>query len=246
MKDFFLEEELCAAAKKVRDAKLSTIPESLDDPLVSEEFEKNIRYLYKKEKRIRFWYITKKCVAAVVLVIVIGASALLIVSGEARAAVTSWFKDMSKMYTFFSFEGDRELELPVYKPLRIPENYTYKNTEEVIVDVSGIDENGRPMGKILNRKLIYVCTDDDTKELTLRYGMMQEENSVYLRMDDAEYETKNVYINGAYGELYRSKDTQVSSVLVWFDEDKQMYFLLIAYMSPEEMIEIAESVCIVE
>lgn len=245
MKDFFSEEELREAAKKVRDAKLSTIPETVDVPIISPEFKKNISYLYKKEKRVRFISMAKKCVAAAVLIIVLGTTALLTMSSEARAAVTSWIKNLSKMYTFFSFEGEKGLEIPVYEPSWIPENYKYSKTEEIMADIS-IDEDGKPAEKVLNRRLTYVYIDDSTKELTLRYGVMKEGNSIKVQMDDAEYETEQMNINGAYSEIYISQDEQVSSAMIWFDEENQVYFLLIGHLSPEEMVRIAESVSVVE
>lgn len=98
---FFSEDALREAAAKVRDAKLSTIPKELPPHEFSQEFEKEMHILLKKEKRKQSFARAMRCAMAAVFALVIGVSVFLGINAEARAAVWSWTKEILKNDSIF-------------------------------------------------------------------------------------------------------------------------------------------------
>ena len=57
-----------------------------------------------------------------------------------------------------------------------------------------------------------------------------------------DYTQEIVSINGMYGELFVEKNGAAGNMLIWIDEPRQVILTLYGFLSPQDMMHIAENV----
>lgn len=213
--------QLMAATAIVRNAMLSTIDDSEVSAFqFSEQFETRISALKKNRKRgQQFRRIARTCAAAL-MAIVLGLSMFFTFNTEARAAVISWIKEILTDRTTYYFTQEGITSLPEYELTWIPENW------ECMYDESTPN----------SRSLMYMDPNDSMKGLTLTYSIMQDGSATIIQTNEAEHTITDVTINGCTGELYLSRDPEVTHCLIWFDEESQITFNMTWLMEDTELI----------
>ncbi len=189
----------------------------------SPAFEKKMRRLVHRTKHQMFYKAIQR-VAAVFLVLLIGSSIWLSVDVEAREAVFGWIKE--KYENFFVYRySDESAATPQqkqYRPGVLPDGYTeFKAT----VLASGT----------------IACYSNNQNDI-LRFCYIYNPTSTAWFLDVEDMDQSVVYINGVEADLFISRSTDVANVIMWIDPNTNVAFQLSAFVSTDELIEIAESI----
>ena len=177
-------------------------------------------YQRKKHAAPKVW-LSK--VAGVILAILLAGSAVLAFSTEARAAFFGWIRQqVDSLYGYF-FVGDPVYSDPVrYELMEIPEGFTFAEQFEIAGGESFIYTNSN--GKI--GEFSYSTNPD----------------GLYMFIDAAECEYRNVTINGMSGDLYISPEAGAVNTLVWTDDQRGLFFSVSFPVDGDALFEIAESI----
>ena len=112
----------------------------------------------------------------------------------------------------------------VYQPTWIPEGYS-----ELKQSVS-------------DDQVVIVYRNDEGYLLSFTYTKNRESVSAYVLLDNQETDVQAVLVGGKTADLYLEQQADKTSVLVWGDDEKGVFFAISAHCSGEELIKIAESV----
>lgn len=196
----------------------------------SPSFEKKIHKLSRRAAH-PFLYRPACRAASVVLAVALAGSAWLTFDAGARWAVLGWIRGIQQG-TYFVYHRDEDAaaaaadrQAPRYRLTWIPEGYTHLKTVE-----SGAT-------------VITLYADQEDHLLQFSYAAQPETTDWFVVMDGTELEQTTV--NGQEGDLLLSHDPEVSSALLWVDED-QTAFMVTAFLDEEGLIRLAESVEMVE
>ena len=192
----------------------------------SSEFELRIQALRKQEnQRQAIHKVMRGCVAAI-LVFIMGTGIFLTVNVEARATVIAWIKEVFEDRIEYWFTGSPQKEFPEYELTWVPDNMECIHDEFTEYRCS----------------VIYMNPNDPQRGFTFSYSRMQEGSGTIMVLNETEHNIIPVDINGAAGDLYLSKDPEITHSLIWFDEDQQITFNITSYMESDVILHIAESV----
>lgn len=226
-KRFITDEELVIATNMVSEAMLRALPEPGDcTGHFTAQFEERIEKLMKTAARKASWKKFARGAVAAVLVALIGFSMLCAFNTEVRAAVVGWFKKTYEEYTSYWFSPENEDVLPEYELTWIPEGY------ELVID-DRLPES---------RTLVYQRGDDISASFIFSYCFAEADSQLLIYTFDDEYNVKTVTINGYPGDFHQAVNESESSSLVWLDEDKNTVNTIIAYLSEDEMLRIANHI----
>ncbi len=220
-------QKMQAAAAAWRQAMLATLPEPEDCPgEVSPEFEEKIQALQKTHARKTVRRQTMRRLVAAVLAVVIALSALVLSNPQARAAVFSWVRKVFGYRTTYVLPEEEPLGLPVYVPQWLPEGF------EVVFS------NEMEHSKIT----AYFNPDQGYGGFSFAYEVATGEARVTADTSGGDYTQEIVSINGMYGELFVEKNGAAGNMLIWIDEPRQVILSLQGFLSPQDMLHIAQSV----
>ena len=221
------QQKMQAAAAAWRQAMLATLPEPEDCPgEVSPEFEEKIQALQKTHARKTVRRQTMRRLVAAVLAVVIALSALVLSNPQARAAVFSWVRKVFGYRTTYVLPEEEPLGLPVYVPQWLPEGF------EVVFS------NEMEHSKIT----AYFNPDQGYGGFSFAYEVATGEARVTADTSGGDYTQEIVSINGMYGELFVEKNGAAGNMLIWIDEPRQVILSLQGFLSPQDMLHIAQSV----
>ena len=219
--------QLIQATAIVRNAMLMALDQAeIPTHNFSSEFELRIQALRKQENhRQAIHKVMHRCVAAI-LAFVLGTGIFLTVNVEARAAVIAWIKEVFEDRIEYWFTGDSKNEFPEYDLTWVPDDMEciYDETTEH------------------SRSVVYMNRNDPQQGFTFSYTRMQEGSGTIMALNETEHSITPVDINGMDGDLYLSKDPEITHSLIWFDEDQQITFNITSYMDSDVILHIAESV----
>ena len=219
--------QLTQATAIVRNSMLMTLDQAeIPSHIFSSEFELKIQALRKQESRRQVIHkVMRHCVAAI-LALVLGTGIFLTVNMEARAAVIAWIKEVFEDRIEYWFTGSPQKEFPEYEPTWIPGDMEciYDETTEY------------------SRSVVFMNPNDPKQGFTFSYTRMQEGSGTIMVLNGTEHNITPVDINGMDGDLYLSKDPEITHSLIWFDEDQQITFNITSYMDSDVILHIAESV----
>lgn len=218
--------QLSAALEKVQNRKLASLPDDPPKHEFSEEFRNRMQKLFRYEKRMLFLQTASKRVAAALLAIVVGVSLLITLDSEARAATLAWIKEELGRYSVFGFTDESTSELPDCTFTWLP------NGMKCVTDES----------TFVGRTLLYLNEENPNDGFTLYYELMNKNTGLIVDKFDIEYTVSQVKINGNSGELYISQNQDECHLLVWFDENNNVAFLITSFFKPEVILHIAEGV----
>ena len=220
-------QKMQAAAAAWRQAMLATLPEPEDCPgEVSPEFEEKIQALQKTHARKTVRRQTMRRLVAAVLAVVIALSALVLSNPQARAAVFSWVRKVFGYRTTYVLPEEEPLGLPVYVPQWLPEGF------EVVFS------NEMEHSKIT----AYFNPDQGYGGFSFAYEVATGEARVTADTSGGDYTQEIVSTNGMYGELFVEKNGAAGNMLIWIDEPRQVILSLQGFLSPQDMLHIAQSV----
>lgn len=223
------EEHLRAAAQRSWQLYTAAQEQGYDqeeEHVFSPSFERKIHKLSRRAAH-PFLYRPVCRAASVVLAVALTGSAWLTFDAGARAAVLGWVKGIQQG-AYFVYHRDEasataaaDMEAAQYQLTWIPEGYTHLKTVE-----SG--------ATVMN-----LYADQEDHLLQFSYAAQPETTDWFVVMDGTELEQTT--INGQEGDLLLSHDPDVSSALMWVDED-QTAFMVVAFLDEEGLIRLAESV----
>lgn len=146
-------------------------------------------------------------------------------SPSARAWVVHFFSQRFEDHSAFSFQGDG-IDGPddvLYRPTYLPAGYTQDRSQ---------DDLPKDMA-------IYV----NDQEQFLYFSYMAGNTAGTFAVDN-EHSTEKLITIGkdCQAHLLETISPDYPSFLIWMDEEKGAAFLIDGYVSPEELIRVAESV----
>lgn len=220
-------QEMKAAAAAWRQAMLATLPEPEDCPgEASPEFEEKIQALQKTHARKTARRQTMRRLVAAVLAVVIALSALVLSNPQARAAVFSWVRKVFGYRTTYVLPEKEHMALPEYVPQWLPEGF------EVVFS------NKMEHSQVTS----YFNPEQGYGGFSFAYEVATGEARVTADTSGGDYTQEIVSINGMYGELFVEKNGAAGNILIWIDEPQQVILSLHGFLSPQDMMHIAENV----
>lgn len=224
----FTDEALRNAAILVRESMLSSLnEEKVPEHEFPDDFLKSIREEARQsEKKHRYdGELLRRCIAAVLSAIV-GVTLFFAINTEARAAAAEWIKKVFGGQTIFLFlQEDTHVPLD-FQLLWLPDG------------VEMVDETQTE----LTHSQLYQDAQDPKNGFVIQCGSMDSQGDLTIIHDDANYDIRTVEVNGLPGELYISNDTNISNVLIWFDEPNRIVFTIDSTLAPNVILHIAENV----
>ncbi len=213
------EELLRENAPLVREALLASLPDPEDcDHVFSRAFERKMRRLLRRQAH-PLRYRAARRAAALFLASLLGVSAWLTVDTNARAAFFQWVREVYETHIVYRFTGEQAEKTAVYRPGWVPEGY-----EEFKASANTV-----------------LYTNKEGKLISFSYSPMQEGTPLYIT-DTDNVQIDTVEINEISGEFYLSMSPSLSNVLIWLDNDIEMYFHISGFLSKYDMLHMAESV----
>lgn len=204
---------------------ISRVPNEEDiDFEFSKKFERKMRRLIKRvDTPVRYRLQQAACIAAVLALVL---STYVVTATDVGAQFTGWVKEQYETLIHYFFEGEPSSEV-------VPENVDYR--------LSWLPEGyeEREMRKMRTDTVVtYDGIGDDT--IYFRYNSISENRSFFFEPDDLKM--KPVPIGTQTGELYESDDPEISSIIVWTNDEETMVFSISAYRSEEDLVKMAENV----
>lgn len=228
MNDTLSDGSLRRAASKLREARLAAQP-SLEEYTreFSPRFEQAMEKLMRKEPRKAVWRKAASAAASLLLVLLIGAGAVLTFHQEARASFVTWLREQYENIIVYRFwnSGD-DSDFPTYQIGWMPEGF------ELLQE--------------FNEERLYIAvyqSIDDGQQVVFAYTFGTEWNELTI-WGDLE-NSERLTIQGLPGE-YVPSDYKVGGDLVWIDENSQMVFTLSATLEKDIIIKIANSIYLVK
>lgn len=138
---------------------------------------------------------------------------------NAVQGVVTWWTSTDTQY---SFEGERQGALGRWRLTAVPEGYREKSImeDEAYFEVEYENDDGQ-----------LLCFSYSLVEQGLGYGF-----------DNEHSDHQEITLNGQPAYLYGTNEENWPSHLVWFNEEGSVSFYLMAYVSGDEIVEMAESV----
>lgn len=191
-----------------------------DEHVFSPKFEKKIRKLYRRANHPYLYRAVKK-VASFLLALLIGGGIWLTVDEEARAAFFGWIKEVYEYAVWYSSGGkDESAERKDYYIPVIPEGYVEAFAKD----------------RLDGRLVIY--QNENRQYLQFRYIW----GNTFSGLLGGDNETKihTVAVRGQPADMMLSNAPNISNIIVWKTEDAVLG--IFGFLSPEELIALAESV----
>lgn len=226
----FTDKELKIAAGDVVAAFSTTLPspEEYEQPFeYSSEFLSRMDVLVKHSRKRDTWTRAAQRVASIIIAFLIGSGVWLAVDVEVRAAFVSWIREVyeeSFIYHYFSEQPSSDLQN--YEVTHLPENYN----------------------KIFDRRektmhaKIYCC--DSNVINFVYYQMFEGRSHVVEKRAEFDNNWKAVSVNALTADFYTSKSQKYANEIIWIDEQAGVVFEISAFLEEQEMIMLAESVCL--
>ena len=168
------------------------------------------------------WKRALRQAAAVLLVLSIGFGCVMAAVPSARAAVIRWVMEWYEDHITFRYSGGEIAHRPDFALTALPEGY-----EETLRD---------DLGSMVD----IVYEDGSGNVLSFRYIFM--EAGGLMGFDITDEQIVKVTVNGTDGLCFITPEPDVFNTLTWIDEAHGVQFDLSGLFSPEELVEMAESV----
>lgn len=208
---------LKSAAAEADSAILNSLPDLGDcEKSFSIKFESKMKRLIRKSK-YKMSDRLLKSIAAVVIIALITSSLIIVFNAEARADFIGWLRELTERTASYTYSDDvQPNNIEKYRPAYIPGGW-----KETVLDE---DETG---GTVLY--------DNGSDEINVFYYLHGGGISVDLNGG----EIRNIYIKGNEADLIIYPDSN-EKIVVWTEKDIE--FLIQAFLSEEEITKMAESV----
>lgn len=219
-----MDERMAKAAAEANRILVDNLPDEGECKHVfSPEFEKKMKKLLKRTEhplRYRFF----RTVAAILLISLLGVSAVLTINTEARERLFSWIREQYFSLTSYSCDGDGEEvgELKKYDLGFLPEGY-----EEIAVS---------------DRQVMVGVAYANNKNQMMHFSYVHPEEGLSTYIDTQGSVKEQGFVGRNEADIYLFEDGTKGNVIVWVDAEEKVMFSISGYFSKEELIEMAESV----
>lgn len=209
---------LLDAARLEYASQISEPPEGSFTPA----FERRMKKLLRRAAHPVRYRFAQAAACAALLVLLSGCSVLAF-SPQARAAFVGWVREVYASWSVYRYTGEAEQEImdTVYYPAWVPQGYALLREPQPGTYVHALYENQ-------NQQL-------------LRLSYLRGEHNISLQVQWKGAEVEDVTVNGHPAELYRNPEDG-PNVLVWAEPEQDVVFWLTAGLTPEELVQTAESV----
>lgn len=189
----------------------------------SAKFERKIRHQISKANHPKIYRFLKQ-VAGFILVILLGGTALLTLSNDARAAFVDWIKEQYGTLFLYQFIGEtlNPDGLKSYELGAIPEGYSEIDKQHSELDGFAIYMNE-------NRDILQFVYSGDYE-------------NVAIYINHVDYEKTKIYVNEYEADLYLSNNPDNSHAIVWIDTEQNIAFLISGFLDFDTLINLAENI----
>lgn len=189
----------------------------------SPSFQRKIRRTFRKAKHPVI-YKLPKYVACFILAVTISSGTWLTVDAEARATFFAWVREQYEAFVEYRFIGEAPQENTIveYELTWLPEGFSFQKKQDLDggTYLTYTDDSGR--------RIIFSCLQGD------------DAASLFVTSDYAE--TRSVQIGNIHADVYQANEEASSNILVWTSEEDDLAFYIIADLSEDTMIKLAEGV----
>ena len=177
----------------------------------------------RREKRLR----RVRNIAAALIVILLTAGITLTVNTQARDALLHWIKQHTNKRVVFFFEGaDKTAPLKEYALADIPEGFSLYDSF-----------------KTETRSYVCYLTEDMAGMIAFDYCYESDGGALTIQsFSDEPLVMEEVTVNGLPGEFYKDGDDANGNVLLWFDVEEGIVFMLTSTFDKDTMLMFAESI----
>lgn len=216
------DEMLARAAEKAAAILDNSLPRECTHSF-SAAFQRKMNRILRRQRHPAL-YRCLRSAAVFLLVLTACFGSLLALSAEAREFVFGWVRERFPSGYVYSFTGEASPEdFQQYCLDRIPEGHELLNVERT--------DGGES----------YTYSDENGGLTVFEYSTEQQNTALYLFQGD-DYQQQEVTINGLPGTMYISPREAESSGIVWVDNASETIFALSAHVSPDVLVQMAESV----
>lgn len=176
-----------------------------------------------KRHRQPLWRKYLQKVAVFLLVCSITFGTVMVVSPTVRATVIEWVIEWYETYIVYRFFGTSDIsEMPRYNITELPSGYNSVGKTREVVD-----------GMVI----IY---ESEENMIYFEYAHTEDGSALIVNIEGVEiYEIR---VNESYGHLYLSKDSKESNIIIWYDEQEKIQFMIDGFVSQDELLKMARSV----
>lgn len=220
------DEMLRAAAARSCDIYVAHLEKGFDPEnqhVFSEKFERKIKRL-KRKADYPIFYRTMRCVASIILAILITGGAWITVDTEARAAFWGWVHEVYETYFIFHYgESVNAVASADYRPMWIPEDYT-----EFKVSTS-------------KERTMVAYTDKSGKILRFNYIHKPDETDWFVDVSQANITTTSV--NGNEAKIFIAENPEEANAIAWVTNGTAFY--ITGFVNESILLDMAESVKVI-
>ena len=153
------------------------------------------------------------------------------VSPTVRATVARWVTKRYETHITYRYSGEQNTdEMPQYEITDLPEGY--------------IEVENKRVEWPEYISFTYCNPDKENDQgIIFDYAYMSQGGAVDFETEDTE--VLSVAVNGLDGQLFLAEDWEnTRSTLTWIDTESNIQFTLMAALSEDDILHIAESVCL--
>ena len=189
----------------------------------SPSFQRKMRRTFRKAKHPVIYKLPKYA-ACFVLAVALASGTWLQVDAEARAAFFAGVRAQSESFVDYGFIGD-----PPQKSNVVVYDLTWLPGEFHLIDKQAIDGN-----------TLMIYANDSGQRIIFSYSHGYNATSLFVASDYTE--VKSVQVGNIKADCYKSGEEASANVLVWLSEEDTFCFCIMADLSEDTMIKLAENV----
>lgn len=177
------------------------------------------------------WKKALQKIAVIFLTFSLGLGSLMAVSPTVRATVARWVTKRYETHITYRYSGEQNTdEMPQYEITDLPEGY--------------IEVENKRVEWPEYISFTYCNPDKENDQgIIFDYAYMSQGGAVDFETEDTE--VLSVAVNGLDGQLFLAEDWEnTRSTLTWIDTESNIQFTLMAALSEDDILHIAESVCL--
>lgn len=218
------EEMLKKAAAEADQAIRDSLPAPAEcEHEFSPSFQRKMRRTFRKAKHPVIYKLPKYA-ACFILAVALASGTWLTVDAEARAAFFAWVREQYESFVEYGFIGE-----PPQESNAVEYDLTWLPSEFHLIDKQAIDGN-----------TLMIYADDSGQRITFSYSHGDNATSLFVASDYTE--VKSVQVGNIKADFYQAGEEASANVLVWLSEEDTFCFCIMADLSEDTMIKLAENV----
>lgn len=188
----------------------------------SQTFQRKMRRILHKARH-PFIYSLPRYAACFALVVALASGTWLTVDAEARAEFFAWVRTQYETFIEYKFVGEIDKSNTLqYELTWLPEGFALQNKQEL----DGIS--------------LLTYTDNSGQRIVFSYLQGDDAASLFVISDYTE--AKSVQLGNIHADFYQAAEETSANMLVWSSEEEKLVFYIMADLSEDTMIKLANSV----